>query len=64
LRAFLNPENASLALDSGKNSAFEAKFIVFRNLKPNFFPESGSGKHFQGSEFAQSIPRIKLPLEK
>jgi hypothetical protein len=56
LRAFPNPENASLTLIQGKIRLFKRKvsFFAFRNkyekdafrLKTQFFPESG--KRFQG----------------
>jgi hypothetical protein len=49
LRAFPNPENASLSLIQGKNWVLKLRKMRNFASKTQFFPESGSGKHFQGS---------------
>jgi hypothetical protein len=60
VRAFPNPENASLVLIQGKNWIFvNAKMTIFAS-KTQFFPETG--KDFQCSVMRSINSRIKLPV--
>jgi hypothetical protein len=47
--AYPNPENAFLGLIQGKIGFLKLQKTTNFASKTQFFPESGSGKHFQGS---------------